>query len=68
MSKDDFKRIRLDVYPMSDKERFKLSLKFRHLTIDNDGRVHVWIDRGEVSNLQFDCSVALQEDDLAETA
>jgi hypothetical protein len=62
----EFPRAKLERFPMSDKRRFKLKLRSDQFFTDNDGALYVWIDRGDVSNLAFDCSTMLLEDDLEE--
>jgi hypothetical protein len=57
-------RIGLEGFPMIESDRFCLSFRVDKINVRPDGTMIVWLDRGEVSNLQFDCSVALQEDDI----
>jgi len=52
------KRAKLERFPMEDNDRFRLTV------VDGNKKTVVWIDRGDVVNLQFDCSTMLLEDDL----
>ncbi len=59
------KRAKLERFPMNENRRFKLTITpdtLADLTA-HDGTIHLWIDRGDVVNLQFDCSSMLLEDD-----
>ena len=60
------KRASVERFPMEEKRRFKLTVAVDDLADiqARDGTIHVWIDRGDVVNLQFDCSTMLLEDDL----
>jgi len=60
----DFPRVRVERFPMVDTRRFKLTLRSDQFRLGNDGSLHIWLDRGDVSNLQFDCSRELLEDDI----
>lgn len=53
------KRAKVERFPMEDANRFRLTV----LTEAGEKLV-VWIDRGDVVNLQFDCSTMLLEDDF----
>ena len=64
--KDNLPRIKLENYPMVDEERFKLSLRYRSITLENDGTLSVWLDKPDVNNLHLDCSNALLDDDLSQ--
>ena len=63
----EFPRAKLERFPMADKRRFKLKLRSDQFFTDSDGALFVWIDRGDVANLSFDCSTMLLDDDM-ETA
>ena len=52
------KRAKLDRFPMNENRRFRLTVN------DGDNKLVLWIDRGDVVNLQFDCSTMLLEDDF----
>jgi len=60
----DFPRVKLEVHPMADTDRFCLKVNMRNITVDTDGSLVFWIDRGDVNNLHLDCSTALLEDDI----
>lgn len=60
----EFPRAKIERFPMEDKRRFKLTLRADYFRMGTDGSLHIWIDRGDVNNLQFDCSHELLEDDL----
>lgn len=61
----EFPRAKLERLPMQDKRRFKLKVRSDQFSLaDNDGSLHVWLDRGDVSNLSLDCSHALLDDDM----
>jgi len=60
----EYPRVKLENFPMVDKARFRLKLRMRDITVDNDGSLLFWIDRGDVSNLHLDCSNALLDDDI----
>jgi hypothetical protein len=62
----EFPRAKLERFPMEEKRRFKLRLHSDQFFTDSDGALFVWIDRGDVSNLAFDCSTMLLEEDLEE--
>jgi hypothetical protein len=62
---DYFPRIKLERFPMSDAERFELKLKFRNITLDNEGHLVFWVDASEIEKLQADCTCALMEEDDA---
>ena len=63
---DTVPRIKLENLPMADEDRFKLSLRYRTITLDSDGSLHVWLDKPDVNNLHLDCSNALLDDDIAQ--
>lgn len=60
------KRATVERFPMENRRRFKLTIAVDDLAdiTNHDGTIHVWIDRGDVVNLQFDCSSMLLEDDF----
>ena len=62
----EFPRARLDRFPMTEKRKFKLTLRSDQFRLGNDGSLHIWIDRGDVCNVQMDCSACLLDDDLEE--
>ncbi len=64
--KDNVPRIRLENLPMIQEDRFKLTLRYRTITLDNDGSLHVWMDKPDVNNLHLDCSNALLDDDISQ--
>ena len=64
--KDTVPRIKLVNLPMIEEDRFKLSLRYRSITLENDGTLSVWLDKPDVNNLHLDCSSALLDDDIAQ--
>ena len=60
----DFPRVKIERFPMSESNRFRLKVKMRNITLDNDGALLFWIDRGDINNLHLDCSNALLDDDI----
>ena len=64
--KDNVPRIKLENHPMVNEDRFKLSLRYRSITLENDGTLSVWLDKPDVNNLHLDCSNALLDDDIAQ--
>jgi hypothetical protein len=59
-------KVRLVHFPMNENRRFKLTVNVEEIDsmVASDGKVHFWVDRGDVMNLSFDCSTSLLEDDL----
>jgi len=51
---------------MADQRRFRLTLRADSFSLGNDGSLNVWVDRGDMCNLQHDCSMAMLDDDLEE--
>ena len=60
----DFPRVKIERFPMSESNRFRLKVKMRNITLDNDGSLLFWIDRGDINNLHLDCSNVLLDDDI----
>jgi hypothetical protein len=60
----EFPKVRLENKPSNDDVRFELTIRDRNPTIESDGSIRIWLDRGDVSNLSFDCSTALLDDDV----
>ena len=60
----EFPRAKLERHDVDNKRRFKLRLHSDQFFTDSGGALFVWIDRGDVANLGFDCSTMLLEDDL----
>ena len=60
------KRATVERFPMEEDRRFKLTVAVDNLADikARDGKIHIWLDRGDLVNLQFDCSTMLLEDDL----
>ena len=57
-------RATIERFPMKEPGRFRLKLRFRDITIDNDGSMLLWLNRSDVNNLHLDCSSALLDDDI----
>ena len=60
----EFPRAKIEWHPMDDRRSFKLILRSDQFQTGNDGSLHVWLDRADVSNLQLDCSNQLLDHDL----
>jgi len=60
----DFPRAQIEWQPMSDKRCFKLKLRSDQFQTANDGSMHIWLDRADVSNLQLDCNNQLLDHDI----
>ena len=51
---------------MTERRKFKLTLRSEQFRLGTDGSLHIWVDRGDVCNLQMDCSASLLDDDIEE--
>ncbi len=58
-------RARLENFPMSEPDRFRLRVKVNSIRQDKDGSLVFWIDKADVNSLHLDCSTALLDDDIA---
>ena len=59
-------RARVECRPLDVSSHFKLSLKVGNFSVEEDGTLVTWLDRGDISNLSIDCAQVLLDDDLEE--
>ena len=59
-------RARLEQWPISGDNQYRLKLNFRSVSIDDKGQITVWMAKDEVEQLESDCYVALRESDEQE--